>query len=124
MRPGWVEGDERLNSLGARSQREIPYERDPDTARIVLVGYDMKVGPGGEEHWFGQHRDRAGKAVPTAATTIAKWAAAFETMLPQLAALGVEVLNAGPDSAVTRFTVRPRQEAAGNVLGSFRDNGP
>ncbi len=71
--------------------------------RIVLVGYDMKPGPAGEEHWFGQHRDLEGRPVPTSAGCMAKWAALFETMLPQLAALDVEVLNAGPDSAIDCF---------------------
>ena len=72
-------------------------------ARIVLVGYDMKAGPLGEEHWFGRHRDREGRPVPTAPATIARWAAAFATLVPPLEALGVEVVNAGPDSAIDCF---------------------
>ena len=70
---------------------------------IVLIGYDMKVGPKGEEHWFGQHRDRQGRIVPTTASSIAKWATHFETLLPDLAWRGVTVLNAGPDSAIDCF---------------------
>ena len=71
--------------------------------RIVLVGYDMKVGDDGAEHWFGQHRNRAGRPVPTAASTITRWAKGFESMVPQLSELGIEVLNAGPDSAIDCF---------------------
>ena len=63
----------------------------------------MKAGPNGEEHWFGQHYDSDGRPVPTAPATIARWAAGFATLLPQLRALGVEVLNAGPDSAIDCF---------------------
>ena len=72
-------------------------------SRIVLIGYDMKVGPEGQEHWFGQHRDLAGRPVPTAAGTIGRWADGFASLPPQLESLGVEVLNAGPDSAIDCF---------------------
>ncbi len=71
--------------------------------RIVLVGYDMKVGPRGEQHWFGAHRDVDGREVPTAAATIAKWAPRFASMVPQLERLGIEVLNATPGSAIDCF---------------------
>lgn len=72
-------------------------------ARIVLIGYDMKPGPKGEEHWFGQHRDRDGRPVATPVKTIHGWAERFETMLPDLERLGVEVVNAGQDSAIACF---------------------
>ena len=68
---------------------------------VVLIGYDMKVGPSGEEHWFGQHRDRQGRAVPTAGSCIAKWAALFATTLPDLA-------RAGRDGAERRAGQRHR----------------
>ena len=71
--------------------------------RIVLIGYDMKPGPNGEEHWFGQHRDPKGLSVPTALSCIARWAPHFATTKPQLDKLGIAVLNAGPDSAIDCF---------------------
>lgn len=77
--------------------------------RLVLIGYDMKLGPNGEEHWFGQHKDLEGRAVPTTAGCVSRWPANFATMVPQLEALGVEVVNASPETAIDCF---PRADLA------------
>ena len=88
--------------------------------RIVLLGYDMKVGLGGEEHWFGSHRDETGRARKTAPGAIASWARHFESLVEPLKARGVEVLNAAPGSAIGCF---PRVELAA-VLREVLDHGP
>lgn len=67
-------------------------------SRILLLGYDMKLGPNGEKHWHADHRGRN----PHAAQ-LEGWRNAFATMLPDLAKAGVEVLNCTPGSALTCF---------------------
>lgn len=71
--------------------------------RIVLLGYDMKPGPNGEAHWFGEHTDEIGQTVVTGPNTIRAWARNFETLVAPLAARGVAVVNATPGSAITCF---------------------
>ena len=102
-RAGLCLGPDRLKTGRNSGYQALNLAVHTGAKRIVLIGYDMKVGPRGEEHWFGQHKDTEGRVVPTAALCIAKWAAHFATMIPQLEELGVEVLNAGPDSAIDCF---------------------
>jgi len=69
-------------------------------ARIVLLGYDMKLGSNGEAH---HHPDHLAPSRDPPAVNLARWAARFATMLPTLRELGVEVLNATPGSAIECF---------------------
>ena len=71
--------------------------------RIVLMGYDL-VG----EHWHGRHP--AGLNNPTP-SLLAKWAKVLDAQAPRLAALGVEVLNASPRSALTAYPRVPLEAA-------------
>ena len=64
--------------------------------RIVLLGYDMKPAPDGRTHWFGEH-PVATKPSVFAAVMLPK----FPTLKAALDRLGVEVVNATPDSALT-----------------------
>lgn len=73
--------------------------------RIVLVGYDMHVSAG--EHWHGRHP--RGLNNPDARNT-ARWRRALDGVAPELSALGIEVLNASPTSALTAY---PRVEFDG-----------
>lgn len=67
-------------------------------ARIVLVGYDYRDDFG--LHWHGRHPQ--GLNNPKA-PMLARWAAALDDQAPTLTALGVEVLNASPHSALRAF---------------------
>lgn len=71
--------------------------------RIVLLGFDMK-SRGGKKHWFGSHPAPMDQPLP-----YKSWIEAFDKMAVDLAAAGVEVLNATPGSALTCF---PRVELA------------
>lgn len=71
--------------------------------RIVLAGYDMKPAPDGKLHWHGSHRPEDGLRNPEPSRSFANWIAAFETMMPDLAKAGVDVINATPGSALTCF---------------------
>ena len=109
---GWNEGqglvglDERPTHL--RNGRNSGYQAlhlavHLGAKRIVLLGYDMKTGPNGEGHWFGEHVDETGQERKTTPATIQRWAAHFETLVEPLAARGIEVLNATPGSAIACF---------------------
>ena len=67
--------------------------------RIVLLGYDMHVPPGGETHWHGGHKDT--KPDKFAKLLEQNMLPRFASLVEPLAAAGVEVVNATPGSALT-----------------------
>ncbi|MFH1806833.1 MAG: hypothetical protein ABID63_18285 [Pseudomonadota bacterium] len=69
-------------------------------ARIILLGYDMGVADDGRRHWFGDHR--AGLNNPDA-PDFARWSANFATMVPDLKAAGVQVINASRRTRLACF---------------------
>lgn len=71
--------------------------------RIILLGYDMAYS-GAQTHWHDGY--------PVAPGAIHKMLPYFETMLPVLAQLNIDVVNANPDSAIQCF----RKESLNNVL--------
>lgn len=77
-------------------------------ARILLVGYDMTLAHG--IHWHGRHG--AGLHNPTD-RSVARWRRAFDAAADTLAALGVQVVNTSPISALRRYPKQSFQEAAG-----------
>ena len=68
-------------------------------ALIVLLGYDMQLGPKGETHHHGRH---SGLSNPTA-ETLREWARRFIQLGADLRAQGVEVVNATRRTAITCF---------------------
>ena len=74
--------------------------------QIVLLGYDMKFGPGGEKHWHEDHTKSSNPAIGQ----IERWLAAFETLPPDLEKAGVEVVNCTPGSALTCFPMAKLEE--------------
>lgn len=67
-------------------------------SRIVLLGYDMSRR-GGQVHFFGNH---VGMPNPTDAQFVS-WRAHFNSLVQPLAALGVQIVNCAPGSALTAF---------------------
>lgn len=66
--------------------------------RIVMVGFDMSARHG--VHWHGAH----GKGlVNPAAANLARWRRVLDAQAPALAALGVRVIVAGQESALTAY---------------------
>lgn len=68
-------------------------------ARVILLGYDMKCGVRKRRHnWYRETSD----SVPG---TYGRFASCFDSLAHQLPSVfpGREVLNAGPDSALTCF---------------------
>ena len=66
--------------------------------RIVLLGYDMKIGPKGERHWFGRHPQCVIEA-----PALAQFAKRFDSLVGPLKKRGIEVLNASRDTDLTQF---------------------
>jgi hypothetical protein len=73
---------------------------------IVLVGFDMHVGAG--VHWHGRHGP--GLNNPDAHNT-ARWRATLDAQAGRLADLGIRVINASPNSALTAFPKTPLEDA-------------
>lgn len=77
-------------------------------ARIVLLGYDMRL-VSGKDHWFGNHPPEVNATTPNPGK-YQKWAPHFGTMRPQLKEAGVEVINCTKDSAIKAFPYRSLTE--------------
>jgi hypothetical protein len=65
---------------------------------VLLCGFDMQLGPGGEPHWFGEH------PIPTKVAMFSAMLQHFPKLARELAARGVEVVNCSPWSALQCFT--------------------
>lgn len=73
--------------------------------RIVLLGFDMKHGPGGQTHWHGDHpKPLVQRILPE------EWAHKFTLVANDLHRLGCTVLNATPGSALTCFPTTTVEE--------------
>jgi hypothetical protein len=77
-------------------------------SRIVLLGYDMKV-TNGESHW---NVNRPEMETPGAYVSIFQYTMLprFQTLVEPLERLGIEVINATPDSALTCWPYLPLEE--------------
>lgn len=78
--------------------------------RIVLVGYDCKRSAAGALHWY-ECRGTAG------ASDFAIWSRHYATLPPVLKAIGVDVLNASRDTAITAFPRISLENALDAALG-------
>jgi hypothetical protein len=68
-------------------------------AKIVLLGYDMQLGPKGRQYW---HADHPMKQI----SPYAQFRRNFETLVKPLQDLGIEVINCSRDSALKCFPKR------------------
>jgi hypothetical protein len=68
--------------------------------KIILLGFDMREGPSGEKHW---HADHPSPCVQK--QLFGEWIFKYEAVAKDLKALGVEVVNATPRSALKCFPV-------------------
>lgn len=81
--------------------------------RIVLVGYDMQVDAG--VHWHGVHE---GMNNPSQIST-ARWRRIIDAAAPDLALLGIEVVNTSAISALTAYPKSPLTEAMHDAHRDF-----
>ncbi|ULK98854.1 hypothetical protein [Bradyrhizobium sp. I71] len=69
--------------------------------RVLLIGFDMHVGDG--VHWYG--RNTWSGANNPGMKHLMRWRDAFTTQAAKLQRMGVEVINASPDSALRCFEI-------------------
>ncbi len=74
--------------------------------RIVLLGYDMRPAADGRTHWFGRHPGTLHRCSP-----YERFMAAIATLAAPLREIGVEVLNASRQTALTVFPRVSLEEA-------------
>ena len=66
--------------------------------KIILLGFDMKLGKDKKSHWHGDHPRYLNKVMP-----ISKWIDNFNRLASDLKSEGVNVINATRDSALECF---------------------
>lgn len=69
-------------------------------SRIVLLGYDMKVS--NKTHWHGNHPWQM-EPGPSWLLSVASWREHYKTLVAPLQALGIAIVNASRDTALTCF---------------------
>ena len=97
-RPGLCLDGSRIHQGSNSGYQAINFAVLRGAARILLLGYDMRLGEGGKRHWFGDHPGGLNKA-----SAYGQWIPLFRSMIPHLEAAGVEVLNCTPGSALEAF---------------------
>ena len=73
--------------------------------RILLLGFDGAPAADGSTHWHGGHKSPSGPSI------YKHFRAAMTAVEGDLAAIGVEVLNCSPGSAINSFPKVPLEEA-------------
>jgi hypothetical protein len=73
------------------------------TRRIVLLGFDMQA-TGGKAHWFGNH---PGCLRTPPATWWHKWLWRYQLVADDAARMGIEIINATRETALTCFPRKP-----------------
>ena len=66
--------------------------------RIILVGFDMNAERG--IHWHGEH---GGRLRNPSHKSLARWRGVIDGQVERLRMMGVDVINAAPDSALKAF---------------------
>jgi hypothetical protein len=74
--------------------------------RLVLLGFDMRIDRGA--HWHGRHPP--GLNNPTDRNLV-RWRLVIDRSAAELAALGIEVVNASPVSLLNAFPVMSIEDA-------------
>lgn len=102
-------GDEGLETdpTGLRNGRNSGYAAinlavHLGAARIVLLGYDMRLGRNGRAHYFGDHPRPLRNRSP-----FALFQRSFPTAVEPLRRLGIDVVNCSRESAIKVFPRRP-----------------
>lgn len=80
-------------------------------SRILLLGYDMQLGPKGESHWHGHHLNANRQPIRLERRTLQRYADAFKSIVQPLRDAGVEVLNCTRRTALTCFQRVPLEDA-------------
>lgn len=117
LSPTWVDGTDGIRTLARTGQTGL--ELDPTGLRsgghsgyaainlayhlgastIVLLGYDMKPGPDGAHHWFGEHPDGSHPRYE-------QWLRLYPELCWELWQQGVRLWNASRETAIPEEATR------------------
>lgn len=84
--------------------------------RILLLGFDMKLGPKGEKHWHADH-----PAPMVQGQTFGEWIHKLEKVARDLRELKIEVINCTPGSALPWFPMQDWKEVLGGNASRMQD---
>lgn len=79
--------------------------------RIILLGVDLRHGGSAKSRNFHSGYPENYGGAPPPDETLERWEAAFSTLAPILAAMGIEVINGSPTSALTIWPRCPIEDA-------------
>lgn len=82
--------------------------------RILLLGYDMRVGPKGKQHWHADHP-------MTQRSPYVTFQAAYPTLVGPLKAAGVEVINCSRETALKCFPRMTIQQALTGIVDEIHE---
>lgn len=105
-RPGL--GREHIHTGGNSGYQAINLAYLFGARRILLLGFDMKLGPKGEKHW---HPDHPAPLVQS--QTFGEWIRKFDALAADCKTLGVEVINCTPGSALKCFPMSTIEKELG-----------
>jgi len=71
--------------------------------KIILLGFDMKLDEGRNQHWHKIYKKQLKTKETTLNSTFRKHLNGFQQMKKDLDTLGVEVINCSPESSITVF---------------------
>jgi hypothetical protein len=95
----------RVATNGNSGAAAISFAALTGAKRILLLGFDMKLGPQGERHWHPDH-----PAPCTQAQPFEDWLYKFDAIAREAERQGIEIVNCTPDSAITSFPSVPLEE--------------
>jgi predicted peroxiredoxin len=103
-RPGL--GAQRVHLNGNSGAQAVNLATLFGAKRVLLLGFDMQSGPKGQKHWFGSH------PVPLVQDLLFdEWIKKFEHIATDAKAMGVEIINCTPGSALPWFPMADIREA-------------
>lgn len=91
-------GDDRVHLNGNSGFQAVNLAVLFGARKVVLLGFDMKRGKDGKQHWFGEH-----PAPLVQVCLFDEWIRKAGPMAEAAAAMGVDIVNCTPGSALTAF---------------------
>lgn len=100
----------RVATNGNSGAAAISFAALAGAKRILLLGFDMRLGDNGERHWHPDH-----PAPCTQAQPFADWLYKFDAIAAEAGRQGIEIVNCTPDSALTTFPMMSLEEVLCSV---------
>lgn len=99
-KPGLAE-DGSLNCGNNSGYQAVNLAYKLGAKKIILLGYDMKIGSNGKLHWFGDHPS----SLRNEPSLFPRWIDLFRQLAKDLHAKGINVVNCSTDTALDCFEI-------------------